>query len=97
MMLSPELMRDRIASLKKANEAATKRRQRKKKRIQKFGVLTKGAGEDLLAQHEADQQITHKSVKEESDCNGAGKTTRISIGSSVTQRHMGVRGTANEP
>ncbi|KAF5844050.1 hypothetical protein GGP41_003895 [Bipolaris sorokiniana] len=22
-------------------------------------------------------------------CNGAGKTTRISIGSSVTQRHMG--------
>ena len=33
MMLSAELMRDRIASLKKANEAATKRRQRKKKRI----------------------------------------------------------------
>ncbi|KAF5844188.1 hypothetical protein GGP41_002262 [Bipolaris sorokiniana] len=30
-------------------------------------------------------------------CNGAGKTTRISIGGSVTQRHMGVRGTSNEP
>ncbi|KAF5847711.1 hypothetical protein GGP41_008919 [Bipolaris sorokiniana] len=30
-------------------------------------------------------------------CNGAGKTTRISIGGSVTQRHMGVRGTLNEP
>ena len=33
MMLSAELMRDRIASLERANEAATKHRQRKKKRI----------------------------------------------------------------
>jgi hypothetical protein len=57
MMLSAELMRDRIASLEKANEAASARKQRKKKRIQKHGVLTKGAGEDLLAQREADQQI----------------------------------------
>ncbi|EUC26605.1 hypothetical protein COCCADRAFT_66207, partial [Bipolaris zeicola 26-R-13] len=57
IMLSAKLMRDRIASSKKVNEAATKRRQRKKKRIQKQGVLTKGAGEDLLAQREADQQI----------------------------------------
>ncbi|EMD63891.1 hypothetical protein COCSADRAFT_91564, partial [Bipolaris sorokiniana ND90Pr] len=60
IMLSAELMRDRIASLEKANEAATKRRQRKKKRIQKQGVLTKGAGEDLLAQREADQQIAYE-------------------------------------
>jgi hypothetical protein len=57
MMLSAELMRDRIASLEKANEAASARKQRKKKRIQQRGVLTKGAGEDLLAQREADQQI----------------------------------------
>jgi hypothetical protein len=49
MMLSAELMRDRIASLKKANEAASARKQRKKKRIQQRGVLIKGAGEDLLA------------------------------------------------
>jgi hypothetical protein len=49
MMLSAELMRDRITSLKKANEVATKRRQRKKKRIQKHGTLTKGEGEDILA------------------------------------------------
>ena len=49
MMLSAEVMRDRIASLKKANEAASARKQRKKKRIQQRGVLTKGAGEDLLA------------------------------------------------
>ena len=56
-MLSAELMRGRIASLERANEAATKRRQRKKKRIQKRGTLTKGEGEDILAHKEADQQI----------------------------------------
>ena len=48
-MLSAELMRDRIASLEKANEAATKRKQRKKKRIQKQGTLTRAEGEDILA------------------------------------------------
>ncbi|KAF2627707.1 hypothetical protein BU25DRAFT_341199, partial [Macroventuria anomochaeta] len=60
MMLSAELMRDRIASLERANEAASARRQRKKKRIQKHGVLTKGAGEDLLAQRKADEQINRE-------------------------------------
>ncbi|KAJ8112141.1 hypothetical protein OPT61_g5425 [Boeremia exigua] len=57
MMLSAELMRDWIAGLERANEAASARRQRKKKRLQKRGVLTKGAGEDMLAQRKADQQI----------------------------------------
>jgi hypothetical protein len=57
IMLSAELMRNRITSLEKANEAATKRRQRKKKRLQKQGTLTKGQGEDILTQKEADQQI----------------------------------------
>jgi hypothetical protein len=60
MMLSAELMRDQITSLERANEAACARKQRKKKRIQKRGVLIKGAGEDLLAQCEADQQIAHE-------------------------------------
>lgn len=60
MMLSAELMRDRIASLERANQAVSARRQRKKKRIQKEGVLTKGAGEDILAQHKAEEQITHE-------------------------------------
>jgi hypothetical protein len=59
MMLSAEVMRDRIASLERANEAASARKQRKKKRIQKR-VLTKGAGEDILAQCEADQQIARE-------------------------------------
>ncbi|KAF7567695.1 hypothetical protein PtrM4_142860 [Pyrenophora tritici-repentis] len=57
MILSAELMRDRIASLERANIAVSERRKRKKKRIQKRGVLTKGAGEDIIAQREADEQI----------------------------------------
>jgi hypothetical protein len=60
MMLSTELMRDQITGLERANEAVTKRRQRKKKQIQKQEVLTKGAGEDLFAQREADKQTAHK-------------------------------------
>lgn len=47
-MLSAELMRDQITSLKRANKAASARKQRKRKRIQKQGVLTKGAGEDII-------------------------------------------------
>jgi hypothetical protein len=42
-------MCERITSLKKANEVASKRKQRKKKHVQKERVLTKGAGEDILA------------------------------------------------
>ena len=64
MMLSAELMHDRIAGLERANEAASKRKQRKKKRIQKRGVLTKGDGEDILAQREADQQIAREERQE---------------------------------
>jgi hypothetical protein len=48
IILSAKLMRDRIASLKKANKAASARRQRKKKRLQHQGVLTKGASENIL-------------------------------------------------
>jgi hypothetical protein len=60
MILSAELMRERITSLEKANEAASARKQRKKKRLQKRGVLTKASGEDLLAQREADQQVARE-------------------------------------
>jgi hypothetical protein len=49
MMLSAELMRDRITSLERANEAASKQKPRKKKRLQHQGALTKEAGEDILA------------------------------------------------
>jgi hypothetical protein len=63
-MLSAELMRDQITSLKKANKAASARKQRKKKRIQQRRVLTKGAREDLLAQRKADQQIAREERQE---------------------------------
>jgi hypothetical protein len=43
-----------------AFKAASARKQRKKKRIRKRGVLTKGEGEDILAQREADQQIARE-------------------------------------
>jgi hypothetical protein len=60
MILSAKLMKERIASLERANKAASKRRERKKKRIQKRGILTKGAGEDILAQREVDQQLARE-------------------------------------
>ena len=49
MILLAKLIKERIASLKRANKAALKHKERKKKRIQKQGVLTKGAREDILA------------------------------------------------
>jgi hypothetical protein len=64
-MLSAELMRDRITSLKRANEAASKQKPRKKKRLQHQGALTKEAGEDILAQCEADQQIAREERQRE--------------------------------
>jgi hypothetical protein len=51
------LMRERIASLERANKAATTRKQRKKKRIQRQGTLTKAEGEDIIAQKEVEQQL----------------------------------------
>jgi hypothetical protein len=48
-MLLAKLMRDQITCLERANKAATKRRQRKKKQIQKRRTLTKGKREDILA------------------------------------------------
>ncbi|KAF7572760.1 ZnF-C2HC domain containing protein [Pyrenophora tritici-repentis] len=60
LQLEAVLLKLDISSLEKANSAASARRQRSKRRIQKHGVLTKGAGEDILAQNEADQQIAHE-------------------------------------
>jgi hypothetical protein len=43
------LLREEAKSLRAANEAATKRRSRKKKRIQQRGTLIKAAGADIVA------------------------------------------------
>jgi hypothetical protein len=70
-MLHAELMRDRVSNLEKANEAASKRRQRKKKRLQQGGTLTQGQGEDLLAQSNAEQQaeLERRQVSAQSSVN----------------------------
>jgi uncharacterized protein YaiL (DUF2058 family) len=51
------LLRDRVSDLEKANEAATKRKQRKRKRIQKRGTLTIAEGEEIIAQKDVDEQL----------------------------------------
>jgi hypothetical protein len=55
--LTAVLMHEQIASLEQAVEAATTRRQRKRKRIQRQGALTKGQGEDLVSQQAIEQQL----------------------------------------
>ena len=57
MTHSMVLMRDEIASLRRANEAATKRRQRSKKRILKHGTLSKAEVEDIITQKDVEQQL----------------------------------------
>jgi len=57
MVHSAVLMRERIARLEKANEAATSRKQRKKKRIQQRGTLTKAETEEIIAQMDVEQQL----------------------------------------
>jgi hypothetical protein len=51
------LLRAEVASLRKANEAATERRKRQKKYVQKEGKLTKGDGIAVLEQAGVDKQI----------------------------------------
>ena len=51
------LLRAEVKSLRKANELATKRKQRSKKRIQKRGSLTVQEGIDLNNQTAIDSQI----------------------------------------
>ena len=54
------LLRDQVSTLQKANEAAIKRRARKKKRLQKQGTLTKAQGADIIAEKEAGQHLESK-------------------------------------
>jgi hypothetical protein len=52
-----ELLKAENAALRKANEAASRRKQRQKKRIQKRGTLTKAQGSQLIDQANIDSQI----------------------------------------
>jgi len=75
MMHQAELLRDEVAALQRSNEAATKRRSRKKKRIQKQGSLTIAAGVELIAQQEAAQK-------------GGGKKPQEAGGSGVSRQAL---------
>ena len=57
MLHTAALLKGRVDSLERANQAATKRKQRKKKRIQKRGTLSKAEGEDIIAQKAVEQQL----------------------------------------
>lgn len=52
------LLRAEVANLQKANEAATGRKKRQKKRIQKRGTLTIQAGQNLVDKNAVNQQIS---------------------------------------
>ena len=64
MMHQVVLLRDEITTLQRANQAATKRRSRKKRRIQKGGNLTVAAGRELTAQKEAAEKVGGKRPQE---------------------------------
>ena len=57
MMATMVLLRSEVAQLRAANEAATRRQLRKRKRIQREGILTHEAGSQLVTVREVvDQQ-----------------------------------------
>ncbi len=55
------LLKAENAALRKANEAASRRKKRQKKRIQKRGALTKAEGSEIIVQINVDQQIQRES------------------------------------
>ena len=56
MMHSVILLRSQVSSLQIANEAASRRKKRLKKRIQRKGVLTQAEGVELATQIGVDRQ-----------------------------------------
>lgn len=55
-----ELLKAENAALRKANEAATRRKQRLNKRIQKRGTLTKAEGSQLIDQANVNAQVVQE-------------------------------------
>ena len=60
MIHSSVLLCEQVTQLQRANEAATKRKERKKKRIQKQSILTKAEGKDIIAQKDIKDQLKGK-------------------------------------
>lgn len=65
------LLEGEVKSLKKANYAATQRRQRSRKRIQLQGTLTKAQAADIIAQKGVDEQLNEETREGESRVSGS--------------------------
>jgi hypothetical protein len=65
-----QLYKDEVATLRKANEAMSKRKRRAKRQIQKRGTLTKDEGSQLIDQTEVDGQIRQETSWSRVQCGG---------------------------
>jgi hypothetical protein len=73
---SAVLLRSQVAELQEANEAATRRRSRKRKQIKKEGVLTLEEGKNLIAKQEAAAQQKGKKRRVDAEAQGRQPTQR---------------------
>jgi hypothetical protein len=75
-MHSATLLKSQVDSLRKANEAATQRKKRKRKRIQNRGTLTKDQGSQLIDQANIDAQLTNETSQAGEQRGSRGPTRR---------------------
>jgi hypothetical protein len=75
VMHTAALLKAQVADLKEANQAATKRKARKRKRIQKHGSLTGAEGAELAAQIAAREQLEDER-RQEAAQSGQGKRAK---------------------
>ncbi|PSN59025.1 hypothetical protein BS50DRAFT_509325, partial [Corynespora cassiicola Philippines] len=60
---SAVLLKGRVQEVEEANKAASQRKSRKRKRIQKVGTLSKAEADEVVAQNDADEQLEEKMRK----------------------------------
>jgi hypothetical protein len=75
VMHTAALLKAQVADLKEANQAATKRKARKRKQIQKHGSLTGAEGAELAAQSAAREQLEDER-RQEAAQSGQGKRAK---------------------
>ena len=76
MLYTATLLKGRVASLERANEAATTRKQRKKKRIQQRGTLSKAKGQEIIAHKEVEQQVERETRQSQARSGGRQQAIR---------------------
>ena len=65
------MLRTEVKDLRRANEAATQRKQRKRKRIQCEGTLTKAEGAEIIAQKDVEEQLNEETREGEARLGGS--------------------------